>query len=134
MSGHLWRAYLENDLEKFRSLLGLQSGDDYPPSSSFAAFGAAGLSATLTPSITQQQQRRQGSGAVSSARIEQQLTRAQINSRLPPGVAHAIPTGLTMLHHAATNNNLSFLEVLLSHPLTDVLAQDFESGWTALHR
>ena len=46
-------------------------------------------------------------------------------------------TGQTLLHHAASSTAetaLAFASALLDHPLTDVYLQDYENGWTALHR
>ncbi|KAG0348200.1 hypothetical protein BG004_005743 [Podila humilis] len=42
--------------------------------------------------------------------------------------------GATLLHVAASNNNLAQVIALLGHPKIDVNAKDLESGWTALHR
>ncbi|KAK6503189.1 hypothetical protein TWF481_008219 [Arthrobotrys musiformis] len=137
MSSHLWRAYFENDLEKFRSLLGLSEDR------------AGGTNEYTTGSLTNEPSfdfspppRKQStfSGYNAIPGVESKivtLNRFQINSRLPANIIAnplAPITGLTLLHHAATANKLDFVEALLKHPQTDLFLQDFESGWTALHR
>ncbi|KAF4535226.1 BTB/POZ domain containing protein [Lasiodiplodia theobromae] len=136
MSGYLWKYYLEDDVEAFRHLLegaafpmrpsgprantGAQPGQAHP-----AAFigspGSLGTSPTLTTRA-----RRDFGGTPRSATG---LTRADINAK--------DANGMTILHHAASStseNALSFATALLEHPYTDLYAQDFENGWTALHR
>lgn len=57
------------------------------------------------------------------------FTRAEINFR--------DANGLTILHHAASSseeNAVAFATALIDHPLIDLYAQDYENGWTALHR
>ncbi|KAK9457202.1 hypothetical protein V1511DRAFT_455374 [Dipodascopsis uninucleata] len=42
--------------------------------------------------------------------------------------------GRTVLHLACSQNRIEFVKCLLNTPGIDILAADFESGWTALHR
>lgn len=42
--------------------------------------------------------------------------------------------GRTLLHIAVSSGKLELVEALLEHPKIDLTLQDFESGWTALHR
>lgn len=42
--------------------------------------------------------------------------------------------GRTLLHLAASNGQYDFIEALLKHPHIDLTTQDYENGWTALHR
>ncbi|KAF3917956.1 hypothetical protein ABW20_dc0110466 [Dactylellina cionopaga] len=138
MSSRLWRAYFENDLEKFTSLLGL-SEDRTGGTHDFNAgsmtngspFDLSSLQRTPTTFIA-------NSPAVASSGSKTVvLNRFQINSRLPANIAVnplAPATGITLLHHAATANKLEFAEALLKHPQIDLFLQDFESGWTVLHR
>lgn len=57
------------------------------------------------------------------------LSRADVNAR--------DPFGRTLLHHVASSPKptaSSFARALLEIPFLDIHAQDWESGWTALHR
>ncbi|EWC46891.1 hypothetical protein DRE_03903 [Drechslerella stenobrocha 248] len=139
MSSHLWRAYFENDLEKFRSLLGLS--EDRTGGTRESATGSL-IDETLS-SLPSPPRRYPvsslGNNAVGSVGDSRPIimNRFQINSRLPANtiVNQLAPAaGVTLLHHAAVANKLEFVEALLNHPQTDIFLQDFESGWTGLHR
>lgn len=57
------------------------------------------------------------------------LTRSDINAK--------DTRGLTLLHHAASSvatTQQQFALALIGHPYIDLYAQDYENGWTALHR
>jgi hypothetical protein len=128
MSGHLWKYFLEDDVESFRHLLetashttrpGTQKGHVGWQGGSFGAtvngspgsYGASPLSNTKSRK--------------SHAPFATSLTRSDINSR--------DGTGMTILHHAASSSSVSavrFAQALLEHPLTDVYIQDAENGWT----
>lgn len=138
MSGYLWKYYLEDDVESFRHLLEGASFHVRPPaprSNTVAqqpgAFGSAGAfigsPGSLGTSPTLMTRTRRDFGG--TPRSGTALTRADINSK--------DANGLTILHHAASStsdNAFAFATALLEHPLTDLYAQDFENGWTALHR
>ena len=45
--------------------------------------------------------------------------------------------GQTLLHHIASSTSeqaIEFASALIEHPLIDLYLQDYENGWTALHR
>ncbi|EPS41546.1 hypothetical protein H072_4547 [Dactylellina haptotyla CBS 200.50] len=136
MSSRLWRAYFENDLEKFRNLLGLS--EDRPRGT--YAFNSGSLTNEShfdLPSPPSRQSAFVGGITAGGESKVVALNRFQINSRLPANILAnplAPVTGATLLHHAVTANKLQFVELLLKHPQTDLFLQDFESGWTALHR
>lgn len=71
-----------------------------------------------------------GMGHTSSSKgVHGSITKSDINSR-----DHV---GLTLLHRAASStskNSADFALALLGHPLVDLYLQDYENGWTALHR
>ncbi|OJD30334.1 btb domain and ankyrin repeat protein [Diplodia corticola] len=136
MSGYLWKYYLEDDVGAFRHLL---EGTAFSarPSAPRASYGASlgqpspaafiGSPGSLGTSPTLTTRARRDLGG--TPRFAAGLTRADVNSK--------DANGLTILHHAASStseNALSFAAALLEHPLTDLYAQDFENGWTALHR
>ncbi|KAK6354990.1 hypothetical protein TWF696_004116 [Orbilia brochopaga] len=138
MSSHIWRAYFDNDLEKFRNLLGLsedRTGGTHEPTT--------GALKNESPFDLSSPPRKQSTstGANLSTSIGDSravtLNRFQINSRLPANTLAnplAPATGVTILHHAATANKFEFVEAFLRHPQVDLFLQDFESGWTSLHR
>ena len=64
-----------------------------------------------------------------AARASSPLSRAQVNAR--------DPEGRTLLHLIASSpksSAIDFANAWLAIPFLDLYAQDFESGWTALHR
>ncbi|KAF3904004.1 hypothetical protein AA313_de0203411 [Arthrobotrys entomopaga] len=137
MSSRLWRAYFENDLEKFRGLLGLS--EDRPRGTH--DFHASSLTNESSFDIPSPLRRSSTFGNTAASGNEPKsvlvLNRFQINSRLPANIVAnplAPIAGVTLLHHAASANKLEYVEALLRSPQTDIFLQDFESGWTALHR
>ena len=146
MSSHLWKYYLEDDVDRFRHLLetagynvrsgaaqksgnkdvsinlGLMAGSSSSPSTA-----QLGTSPTMTAkgrkTSTWGQQGTPQHAPVAT------LTRADINWR--------DTNGMTLLHHAVSStnqNSILFAQALIEHPLTDIYLQDIENGWTALHR
>ena len=135
MSSTLWRAYFDNDLEKFRGLLGLQQDEAAVKYAVGQEFSAATPTSFDNGSYTRKQSITSTSTPAHGKNDNRvQLTKPQINSRLPAPSGALVATGLNILHHAATSNNVGFVTALLEHPLVDVYLQDYESGWTALHR
>ncbi|KAK6539059.1 hypothetical protein TWF694_010604 [Orbilia ellipsospora] len=138
MSSRLWRAYFENDLEKFRSLLGLSEDRPRGTHDFHAANSLTNEPSFDTPSPLRRQStfgNTAASGNESKSVVV--LNRFQINSRLPANIVAnplAPITGVTLLHHAASANKLEYVEALLGNPQVDIFLQEFESGWTALHR
>lgn len=140
MSNLLWKAYLEDDVDKFRNLLGNGAQVfQYTPkghgglgqSGSFGAVGSSpgtGYGTSPRNSV----KTRKSAGYLGNTGGKGQvhgLTRADINSR--------DGSGLTLLHRAVSPNSESALQVasaLIEHPLIDLYIQDRENGWTALHR
>ncbi|KAF9939121.1 hypothetical protein BGZ65_011344 [Modicella reniformis] len=58
---------------------------------------------------------------------------AVLNSTMADEVNHKDDVGRTLLHQAATANDLDLVRTLLAHPKIDINEKDHESGWTALH-
>ncbi|KAF1912674.1 hypothetical protein BDU57DRAFT_458630 [Ampelomyces quisqualis] len=129
MSGYLWKYYLEDDVDNFRHVLSTptHTGRGTTPKSYAGWQSAAAVNsspgsygASITPSG---KVRKVGLAAAAS------ISRADINSR--------DPTGLTILHHAASSSAgsaVEFAQALLEHPWSDLYIQDIENGWTPLHR
>lgn len=136
MSRSLWRAYFQNDLERFRGLLGLEQEDSSADFITGHGSSTPKLSGTFDePSYSKRQASFTSLGpAYNKAEQAPVVTKNEINSRLPPLDGSKLATGLSVLHFAATNNDLPFVRALLEHSSVDVNLQDYESGWTALHR
>lgn len=139
MSNLLWRAYLEDDVEKFRSLLGngaqaLQhsvKGYGGATGSFGGVAGSPGPGYSTSPRSTGKAKKFSGFPGIAGGSKGQTsaLTRSDINSR---DVA-----GLTILHRAVSStseNAAQMAMALIEHPLIDLYLQDRENGWTALHR
>ncbi|KAK8069641.1 hypothetical protein PG994_006257 [Apiospora phragmitis] len=124
MSHLLWKYYWENDVDRFRRLLAPAgySQNTYPSKSpGIVGVGSPGAFGTSPRPLAKS---RKVSGQASAG-----FSKADLNSR-----DHA---GLTLLLRAASStsaNAILFVEALLDHPAIDLYAQDFESGWNALHR
>ena len=130
MSSHLWKAYYEDDSHTFRELLlaysarplGGRGGNIVPVTGSPGYLGSS-------PTITAKNRKPVGVSTPSSGGHGVTLTRADINAR--------DATGQTLLHHAASSvaeSAIGFASALIEHPLIDLYVQDYENGWTALHR
>lgn len=104
MSNLLWRAFYEEDVEKFTNLLGL---GDFSPANAKA----------------KQPQRKASSTA---PRI---VTKLDVNSRDHAGLTLLHRTASS---HAAAHIEMG--ELLLQFKGIDLYATDKENGWTALHR
>lgn len=134
MSSHLWKYYLQDDVDRFRHLLETASYNVRPnnnnrpqhmasPAAVSSSPGALSTSPTLTTKARKPSTFSPHSGPVPS------LTRADINWR--------DANGMTLLHHAASStsdNAHDFAQALVEHPLIDLYLQDSENSWTALHR
>ena len=138
MSAYLWKSYLENDIDKFRQILANAnyhpSGYTRPNTTSGivgTAIGSPGRGLSTSPTLSKG---RKPSAGLQGSRGHRPtsavtLTRADINSK----DAH----GVTLLHYVASSVEASAIPyalALLDLPLLDLYIQDFESGWTALHR
>ncbi|KAF2669774.1 hypothetical protein BT63DRAFT_399932 [Microthyrium microscopicum] len=128
MSGYLWKAYLQDDVATFRAVLDAATvaprirtskGHDSGPAAHSPADGLDW--GVASPPRVSARAGKLPAGIT--------LSRADLNRR----DSH----GRTLLHLAASAREASaveFAQALLDHPLTDIYAQDEESGWTALHR
>ncbi|KAI1777365.1 hypothetical protein F4818DRAFT_346172 [Hypoxylon cercidicola] len=128
MSHLLWKYYWENDVDKFRRLLAPASYSQ--PSKSPGTVGSPSAFGS-SPRAPTKLRKASGFGAaiVAPKNGGNSLGKGEINSR--------DYSGLTILLRAASStapNAISFVEALLDHPAIDIYAQDYESGWNALHR
>ncbi|KAF2716846.1 hypothetical protein K431DRAFT_289072 [Polychaeton citri CBS 116435] len=136
MSGYLWKAYYDDDVEAFRQLLeasaqnarlrSARGGGGGGGGNAGAVIGSPGL---LSSSPTLSTKARKTSSVPLAGHQASSLTKADINWR----DAH----GLTLLHHAASSaadSALEFAGLLVEQSLIDLYVQDYENNWTALHR
>ncbi|KAL5350661.1 hypothetical protein ACLOAV_004230 [Pseudogymnoascus australis] len=137
MSNLLWRAYLEDDVDRCRNLLG--NGAQPTSKGHGATFGHGGSLGTIASSpgaahgaSPRNVKSKKSLGHMGSSGVKNPtscLTKADINSR--------DGQGLTILHRAVSSHTAESLGIALAfieHPLTDLSVQDKENGWTALHR
>lgn len=134
MSHQLWKAFHDDNVDKFRRLLApagynAQSASKSPN----IGFGGASSPGAFGTSPRNVAKARKASGfgqAAGNARSgNANFGRAEVNSR--------DYVGLTILLRAASStseNAVAFVEILLDHPAIDIYLQDPESGWNALHR
>ncbi|KAK3705718.1 hypothetical protein LTR37_013161 [Vermiconidia calcicola] len=131
MSSYLWKAYYENDVLAFQKYLEAAAHNARPYAARGGGAGSViGSPAHLgtSPSVSAKARRAGASGTPSSG-LGFTLTKADINAR--------DNTGQTLLHYAASSTAetaFHFASALIEHPLTDIYLQDYENGWTALHR
>lgn len=126
MSHLLWKAYWENDVDKFRRLLGSASSGNQTIGRNPVS-GSPHLPSS--PRLTGKGRKTSGFGLGRGKDGSYSFGRAEINSR-----DHV---GLTILLRAASSTDPrapEFVQALVDHPVTDLYAQDPESGWNALHR
>ncbi|THZ29196.1 hypothetical protein D6C90_08866 [Aureobasidium pullulans] len=133
MSSHLWKYYLQDDVDRFRHLLETASYNVRPhqhrAQSMQSPAAVSSSPGTLSTSPTLTAKARKPSHFSPHAGNVPPLTRADINWR--------DANGMTLLHHAASStseNALEFAQALVEHPLIDLYLQDTENSWTALHR
>ncbi|KFY13732.1 hypothetical protein V492_03065 [Pseudogymnoascus sp. VKM F-4246] len=137
MSNLLWRAYLEDDVDRCRNLLG--NGAQPTNKGQGAPFGHGGSLGTIasspgaahgaSPRNVRSKKSSSHMGSASAKNPTSGLTKADINSR--------DSQGLTILHRAVSSHTAESLGIALAfieHPLVDLAVQDKENGWTALHR
>ncbi|KAI5204443.1 hypothetical protein E4T39_03618 [Aureobasidium subglaciale] len=131
MSSHLWKFYLQDDVDRFRHVLETASYNIRPQqnrahSMQTAAAAMSSSPGTLSTSPVLTAKMRKPSAVPGNMAP---LTKADINWR--------DTNGMTLLHHAASStseNALEFAQALVEHPLIDLYVQDAENSWTALHR
>jgi len=135
MSGHLWKAYLEDDVASFRAVLESASiahrsgttqkghGGGQNTQLSFGSYEGRNWDGLASPPRGGQKTQN---GNIPSGMV---LTRADLNRR--------DSQGRTLLHLASSSkldSAIKFAQALLDVPQTDIYLQDIESGWSALHR
>lgn len=131
MSSYLWKAYYENDVLAFRHYLQAAAYNTRPHAARGGNFGSViGSPGHLGSSPTASKSRKP-SGPVTPASGGHgfTLTKADVNAR--------DGTGQTLLHLAASSTAdtaIGFASAIIEHPLVDLYLQDYENGWTALHR
>jgi hypothetical protein len=140
MSNLLWKYYLEDDVERFRKLLGNSHNTSQYASKGHGGAGGTGSVGAIvgspasgfgtSPRATTKGRKSSGYGAGSATKVQNySLGRSDLNSR--------DRSGLTLLHRASSStgtNAISFALALIEHAMVDIYIQDLESGWTALHR
>ena len=143
MSTYLWKYYFKDDIESFRHLLAnatyYASANTKPSThgaggSPATAIGSPGRGLGSSPTWSNKSRPvpngiNMSAHKPSKASESVMLSRADINAR--------DSFGITLLHYissSAAANAPSYALALLDLPLLDLYIQDFESGWTALHR
>ncbi|CAL5870500.1 uncharacterized protein PFLUO_LOCUS4737 [Penicillium psychrofluorescens] len=141
MSSKLWEYFLQDDVESFQRFLASAIvasqrtvGAGPPPVVSSVKAGSPGSVITSPPNPPKSKKVHESPGTSAPDRLGLQrgnttLSRTEINAR-----DHY---GRTLLHHIASSSKSTaahFAGALLDIPFVDIYAQDWESGWTALHR
>jgi alpha-tubulin suppressor-like RCC1 family protein len=147
MSNLLWKYFLEDDVDRFRNLLGNGSQTfQYTPrgqngggggggggqtNSLGAIVGSPEIGSNASPRHVVKSRKSSGymGNAGGSKGQSNALTKADLNNR-----DHS---GLTLLHRVVSStaeSAISFALALIENPLVDIYLQDRENGWTALHR
>ncbi|XDG06103.1 hypothetical protein ABKA04_005718 [Annulohypoxylon sp. FPYF3050] len=129
MSHLLWKYYWENDVDKFCRLLAPVGYSQSQPKGPAATIGSPGAFGSSPRTTKSRKASGFGPGTGAPKAASNSLGKGEINSR-----DHL---GLTILLRAASSTSpdaSSFVEALLDHPAIDIYAQDYESGWNALHR
>lgn len=143
MSGLLWKSYLQYDLVEFQRLLKSTNSDGYPSRSisgnvsaagsgklSYGKSGRPGDSPTISPKVSRSVGLEHGSSPEARFSISNyRASKHDINSR--------DKIGKTILHHVSSSsspNAIEFARALLQNSFTDIYLQDWENGWTCLHR
>ena len=139
MSSLLWKAYFEDDVDHFRHTLARAtynaSSQTKGKSTGSLLSSSPGASLGTSPSLTKSRKQYDNAHkpprqqATSKSDMGIVLSRVDINWQDSHGV--------TLLHQIASStsaNASEFALALLQLPILDLYIQDFESGWTALHR
>lgn len=143
MSGLLWRYFLEDDVDSFRQVLEEAAvagrphaqkgfgggGSGIGPAFAGGSFGGLATSPSTSFDSRRALGSRAGVDAYKSSYHDVSLARTDVNRR--------DGKGLTLLHYAASSTSehaIDYATALVAHPLIDLYIQDWENGWTALHR
>ncbi|KAJ5525594.1 hypothetical protein N7494_012244 [Penicillium frequentans] len=140
MSSKLWEFFIQDDVESFQRLLANATGSGGASLAATAAnltykAGSPGSMISSSPNPPKQKKNIGSSPGTSAPerpgfqRPGTTLSRADINAR-----DHY---GRTLLHHIASSSKptaIKFARALFEIPFLDIYVQDWESGWTALHR
>ncbi|PIG89156.1 BTB domain and ankyrin repeat protein [Aspergillus arachidicola] len=141
MSSKLWEFFLRDDVDSFRRVLatasytsGSQRASGPGGSSSFKIGSPGGIIASSGLSLKSKKLSGTSPGSPvpdrsNTPRSGATLSREELNAR--------DQLGRTLLHLVASSTKptaTDFAVALLEAPFIDIYAQDWESGWTALHR
>ncbi|KAJ6160908.1 hypothetical protein N7470_004304 [Penicillium chermesinum] len=144
MSSKLWEFFIQDDVDSFRRVLANTTvarpratvpGPSVIGATSLSAKAGSPGSIATSPNLSKAKKAAGSSPGTSflersiGQRGSAALSRSDINAR-----DHL---GRTLLHHVASSTKPSaaaFAHALLDIPFIDIYAQDWESGWTALHR
>ncbi|KAG2417577.1 hypothetical protein HFD88_008796 [Aspergillus terreus] len=141
MSSKLWEFFLRDDVESFQRFLAnasYTSGGQRASGPGASSFRIGSPGSMLTPSSGAASKSKKLIGTSSSPQTPDRsggprpgktLSREELNAR--------DQYGRTLLHHVASSPKptaINFAIALLEVPFLDIYAQDWESGWTALHR
>ncbi|KAJ5959643.1 uncharacterized protein N7479_006793 [Penicillium vulpinum] len=146
MSNKIWECFIQDDVEQFQRFLanasfagpratGGSGGSSGAATNLSSKAGSPGSMIASSPNPPRSKKNVESSpGTFLSDRValprgSATLSRADVNAR-----DHY---GRTLLHHVASSSKptaFKFARALLDVPFVDIYAQDWESGWTALHR
>ncbi|PYH91945.1 BTB domain and ankyrin repeat protein [Aspergillus ellipticus CBS 707.79] len=141
MSSKLWGFFFHDDVESFQRLLATATftvGSQRAGAGGVSNFkvGSPGAATASFPGISTRSKRLAGTSPGTpipdrggGLRPGKTVSRDELNAR-----DHE---GRTLLHHVASSPKstaIDFAIALLEVPSLDIYAQDWESGWTALHR
>lgn len=134
MSSKLWGFFLYDDVESFQRFLATATGTAGNGGSLKA--GSPGLGLTSSPGVSTKSKKLSGTSPGTpisergvNLRTGKTLSREELNVR--------DKYGRTLLHLVASSTKptaIDFAVALLQVPFLDIYVQDWESGWTALHR
>lgn len=134
MSSKLWEFFLRDDVQNFQRFLATASYTSSGPSS--FKIGTPGTLTASSPGLSSKNKKLTGTSPGTptpergaSSRPGKTLSREELNAR--------DQHGRTLLHHVVSStkpSSVQFAMSLLEVPFLDIYVQDWESGWTALHR
>ncbi|KAK3050592.1 hypothetical protein LTR09_008232 [Extremus antarcticus] len=127
MSSYLWKAYYENDVLAFQQYLAAATNSRPYTARGGPVTGSPAQIGT-SPNVSAKA-RRPGHHGTPLSSHGHGLSKSDVNAR--------DNTGQTLLHHIASwtaSEAIGFASALIEHPSVDLYLQDYENGWTALHR